>query len=91
MIKLVEVHETSSGHTLREVYVNPKHVVSLREDIRVRKKLQEGHMPEDLAGEHSFTRMTLDKGFSGLEIVVVGSPSIIESKLKTPGRELLHG
>ncbi len=91
MIKLVEVHETSNGHTLREVYVNPKHVVSLREDIRLRKKLKEGHMPSGLDDEHAFKRRTLGKGFSGLEIVVVGSPSVIETKLKSPSRELLHG
>ena len=35
MIKLVEVCETSDKrYSLREIYVNPKHVVSLREDSK---------------------------------------------------------
>ena len=92
MVKLVEVYENSKGYTLREVYVNPKHVVSLREDVRFRKKLHEGSdMPSELKGEHVFTKMTLDKGTTGLEIIVIGSPNIVESKLRHTGRELLNG
>ena len=91
MIKLIEIHETSKGHILREVYVSPKHVVSLREDMRFRQKLEEGKLPSELDSTHFFTKLTLDKGFTGLEIVVVGAPSLIESKLNSPGKELLHG
>jgi len=91
LIKLIEIHETSKGHILREVYVSPKHVVSLREDMRFRQKLEEGQLPSELDDTHLFTRLTLDKGFTGLEIVVVGAPALIESKLKSPQKELLHG
>lgn len=92
MVKLIEVYENSKGYTLREVYVNPKHVVSLREDVRFRKKLHEGNgMPSELREEHAFTKMTLDKGTTGLEIIIVGSPNIVESKLRHTGRELLNG
>ena len=91
MVKLVEVYENSKGYVLREVYVNPKHVVSLREDSRLRGKLDEGKMPVELRDEHVFTKVTLDKGTTGLEIVVVGPPSIVESKLRFNGRELLNG
>ena len=91
MVKLVEVYENSKGYVLREVYVNPKHVVSLREDSRFRSKLDEGKMPIELSDEHVFTKMTLDKGTTGLEIVIVGPPSAVESKLRMRGRELLNG
>ena len=91
MVKLVEVYENSKGYVLREVYVNPKHVVSLREDSRLRSKLEEGILPAELRTEHVFTKMTLDKGTTGLEIIVVGPPSTVESKLRSNGRELLNG
>jgi hypothetical protein len=91
VVKLVEVYENSKGYVLREVYVNPKHVVSLREDSRLRGKLDEGKMPAELRGEHVFTKVTLDKGTTGLEIVVVGPPNIVESKLRFNGKELLNG
>jgi len=91
LVKLVEVYESSTGHILREVYVNPKHVVSLREDARFMKKLREGQLPPELRGEHVFTKVTIDKGSTGLEIVVIGSPGIVEAKLRGDGRELLNG
>jgi len=91
VVKLVEVYENSKGYVLREVYVNPKHVVSLREDSRLRSKLEEGILPAELRTEHVFTKMTLDKGTTGLEIIVVGPPSTVESKLRSNGRELLNG
>jgi len=89
MVKLVEVCEllrASSGgkqkYTLREVYINPKHVVSLREDTLFKDKLTEGILPEKLDDRQEFTRVTLDKGHTGMELVVVGMPHVVESKLK---------
>ena len=98
MIKLVEICEVKRAastlqkvYTLREIYVNPKHVVSLREEASFRQKLAEGNMPEGLDTRQGFTRITLDRGQSGLDVIVVGQPNIIESKLKGGKRELLHG
>jgi hypothetical protein len=98
MIKLIEICESlraakasKKSYTLREIYVNPKHVISLREEIAYKQKLAEGTLPDDLDSRQSFTRVTLDKGHSGLDVVVVGSPGIIESKLKGGKKELLHG
>ena len=98
MIKLVEVYEISNAssssqrsYTLREVYVNPKHVVSLREASSFQQKLVESNMPEGLDPRQGFTKVTLDRGQSGLDVIVVGQPNIIESKLAGNKRELLHG
>lgn len=98
MIKLVEICEKMSAsnnseksYTLREVYVNPKHVVSLREESSFKQKLTEGNLPEGLDTRQGFTRITLDKGQIGLDIIVVGQPNIVETKLKGDRRELLHG
>jgi hypothetical protein len=98
MIQLVEVCELSTASkntkqrfTLREVYINPKHIISLREDANFKQKLNEGQLPEGLNNEQRFTRIAIDKGHTGLEIVVVGDPTVIETKLKGVGRELLLG
>jgi hypothetical protein len=98
MIKLIEICESlraanasQKSYTLREIYVNPKHVISLREETAYKQKLVEGVLPGDLDSRQSFTRVTLDKGHSGLDVVVVGSPGIIESKLNGNKKELLHG
>jgi len=98
MIKLVEVYEISNAsnssqrsYTLREVYVNPKHVVSLREEHSYQQKLMEGEMPEGLDLRQGFTRITLDRGQAGLDLIVVGSPGIVETKLENDKKELLHG
>jgi hypothetical protein len=98
MIQLIEVCELSTANknakqrfTLREVYINPKHIVSLREDINFKQKLNEGQLPEGLNNEQRFTRVAIDKGHTGLEIIVVGHPTIIETKMKGIERELLLG
>ena len=98
MIQLVEVCQLSTASkntrqqfTLREVYVNPKHVISRREDARFGEKLNEGMLPPELDERQKFTRVTIDKGNAGQEIVVVGPPSIIEAKMRGDTDELLLG
>ena len=98
MIKLIEVCESlraastsQKSYTLREIYVNPKHVISLREENSYKQKLAEGKLPDDLDARQSFTRVTLDKGHTGLDVIVVGAPGVVESKLNGDKRELLHG
>tara|TARA_R100001244_G_scaffold54069_1_gene46830 strand:- start:228 stop:524 length:297 start_codon:yes stop_codon:yes gene_type:complete len=98
MIQLIEVCEllkanksSAQQYTLRDIYINPKHVISLREDDNFKRKLNEGILPGTLKDTHTFTRVTLDKGQTGLELVVVGPPHIIEMKLKGGERELLQG
>jgi hypothetical protein len=98
MIRLVEVCEILNAsntsrqkYTLREVYVNPKHVVSLREERNYKQKLEEGKLPEELDMRQQFTRLTLDKGSTGLEIVIIGAPQLVEQKLQGEGRDVLLG
>ena len=98
MIQLVEVCEllTASKNakqrfTLREIYVNPKHIISLREDSNFERKLSEGVLPPELDGRQRFTRLTIDKGNAGLEIVVVGTPGAVAEKMRSTDRGLLQG
>ena len=82
MIRLVEVVKQLEQYVLREVFINPTHVVSLREDDPMKNLLSEGRLPAGLNEHQSFTRLVLDKGTVGLELIVVGPPALIESKLK---------
>jgi len=98
MIKLVEICEIinpakSSDHryALREIYVNPKHVVSLKEESKYKQKLNEGMLPEGLDARQQFTRVTLDKGNTGLEVIVIGAPGVVNSILKGGEQRVLKG
>jgi len=95
VIKLVEVCKamgigTTENYALKEVFINPEHVVCLRSDDLTRQRLQENKLPEELDRRQEFTRIQLNRGHNGLDIVVVGAPSLVEQKLKMP-RQVLHG
>ena len=90
MIRLVEVVRQLERFDLREVFVNPRHVVSLREDGQTSKALNEGKLPEGMDPRQTFTKLTLDKGTVGLELTIVGSPAGVEAKLKKQ-RQVLNG
>jgi len=96
IIKLVEIYETTSrssnaesSYSLREIYVNPDHVVSMREDMSTKGRLTSGLLPENLSREQEFTKLFINRGNWGSDIVVIGSPSTIQQKLK--GKGLLKG
>ena len=59
--------------------------------MRFKEKLNEGKLPPDLDKRQKFTRVTMDKGNAGQEIVVVGPPNTIEAKMKGATGELLLG
>jgi len=98
MIRLIEVCELNKAsknlaqtYALREVYINPKHVVSLREDDNIKRKLNEGMFLPELDESHCFTRIVLDKGHNGVELIVVGAPHTIQEKMEGGKGELLLG
>lgn len=92
MVKLIEVVNTHrDGFSLREVYINPSHVVFLREDIHMKSRLTEGLLPEGIDTRQRFTKIQLRNGSTGTEFVVVGDPNLVEIKLKGTNREILNG
>tara|TARA_Y100000310_G_scaffold235138_1_gene238158 strand:+ start:390 stop:686 length:297 start_codon:yes stop_codon:yes gene_type:complete len=97
MIKLIEVYRekelgASNIFNIREVYINPTHVVCMYDDPSMVKKLNEGYLPNDMDKRQSFTRLRLNQGQSLYQITVVGNMDIISEKLglKRDGRQLLH-
>jgi len=92
MVKFIEVVQTFKNvYALREVFINPSHVVYLREDISMKTKLTEGQLPDDMDLRQSFTRIQIHNGTNGSEFILVGTPAVVESKLNGEKRELLNG
>ena len=82
---------TTSEYTLREVFVNPEHVVMIREDARIRQLNESGNLPSGLDTNHRFSKLTINRGQMGSEIIVVGAPDAVEGKLKHSRRSVLRG
>jgi len=95
-VQFVEIYNVSGTGTIKDyavrtVYLNPDHVVCLREDNRVEHLLREGRLPKDLDARQQFTAITLNKGTYGQEITVVGLISDVHQKLFRDNRMLLRG
>ena len=91
MIRLIEVHKILNDHRLREVYVNPKHVVAMRQDDRMLGLLEEGKLPDGIDQTQSFTKLYIDRGNTGIDITVIGDLGSIKEKLGLDARSLLKG
>ncbi len=96
IIKLVEVTSDKGGtylnqkYRLKEIFVNPKHIVALREDNDMRVNMNEGTLPEGINPQMGFTRLYLDRGQHGLDVTVVGNPDTVREKLNLSNKQLLH-
>lgn len=91
--KFVEVVKVGSDlnarseYTLREVFINPDQVTMLRENNFMKNLLSEGKLPSEIDGRMEFTSVHLN---TGVNLNIIGSPSVIESKLRN-NRQLLRG
>lgn len=91
MTKLVEVYKVLNEFRLREIYVNPKHVVAMRQDDRMSGLLSEGKLPDGINEAQSFTKLYVDRGNTGIDITVIGELAHIKDKLGIDNRSLLRG
>lgn len=99
MVKLVEMLKRTftleDGFQLREIVINPEHIVCLREDEESTeefKRMLEGD-ERKAQGLHSgctFTKLTLNRGNMGSEIIVIGTVSEIHGKVNQ-SKNLLKG
>ena len=103
LIKLIEIRQSSTAtrftskekqkYHLAEIYVNPAHVVCMREDNTFKKKLlSEGIYPDGLDSRQSFTRINLARGHSGIDVIIVDSIQSVQKKLGlNGGKNVLRG
>ncbi len=94
-IKLMEVYNGSQGvtrsYSLREIYVNPQHVICLRSEDGMEAMLQEGRLIDGLDKRQRFTRISVSNNSYEEDIVVIGSIDEVYKKLNTETRNLLRG
>ena len=88
--KMAEGKLSQPKYALRQVFINPEHVVFLREDIFYKKVLKEGYF-KDMDLRQSFTKIYMNRGQMGIDLVVVGSSSIVQEKLGLNKQQLLKG
>tara|TARA_R110002073_G_scaffold133706_1_gene281183 strand:+ start:78 stop:353 length:276 start_codon:yes stop_codon:yes gene_type:complete len=91
MTKLVEVYKSLTEYRIREIYVNPKHIVAMRQDDRMSSVLKEGKLPNELDNRQVFTKLYVDRGNTGIDVTVVGDLNTIKEKLGLGNRSLLKG
>jgi hypothetical protein len=96
LVKLTEICAngavtTPNNYILREVFVNPEHVIMIREEKRIQELNERGMLNEGLDTTHRFSKLTINRGQTGTEIVVIGAPELVETKLKNSTKQLLRG
>ena len=91
MTRLIEVYKNLTEYKIREVYVNPEHVVAMRQDDRMSSELQEGSLPEELDKRQTFTKLYVDRGHTGIDITVIGDLVSVKEKLGLSNKTLLKG
>ena len=95
LVKLTEVCGTgavtnNAKYSLREVFINPEHVVMVREEHRLKQLNEQGLLCQGLDNDHRFSKIVIHTGNSGTEIIVIGAPEIIEKTLHT-NKQILRG
>lgn len=90
LIKLTGIHEEvvdfNSGHkhiqyVVSEIYVNPQHIVLLKEDLRYIELHIQKKLPEGFAKNQKFTTVYLNKSSGRNKITVIGDIAGIAYKI----------
>lgn len=92
LVKLTEaVHDPSSNrYSLREVTINPSQIIAIREDPTLVGALHEGRITDGLNPNTRFSRLYVGGGQYGLNLIVVGTPELIQEKISSI-RSVLKG
>lgn len=93
IVKLREVFKTSSlqsgnRYRVRDIFINPEHVVYVRHNDDMPKRLNEGLVDGVKRGKE-FCTVSLSRGTGGTDIIVLGSLEEVNTAISK--RELLHG
>ena len=94
MIRLVEVTKKGAEYDpaigmnknvfgLREIFINPQMIISMRDDVGLREKNSKDQIIENLNKDSEFTALTLNAGTNGKTITVVGSVRSVCERLGT--------
>ena len=78
-------------YSLREIYINPKHVVMIREANAIRKLNEAGEISSELDKNHRFSKITVNRGSGNADFVVVGAPEHVGQTLNKNQKQVLRG
>ena len=91
LVKLIEVYSKNTyasnaegkveEFSLREVFVNPEHIVCMRENDNLKTRLSEAPLGQEIHPAEGFTKLYINRGQSGLDLDVVGDLGAIQRKL----------
>ena len=94
-IRLTEVYSAGNGtgkqYSLRQIYINPDHVVCLREEEVLKRMLSEGRLIDGLDKRQNFTRVTVNNNSTQQDILVIGTLEEVYTKLHIEAKNLLRG
>tara|TARA_R110002074_G_scaffold262068_1_gene434329 strand:+ start:550 stop:831 length:282 start_codon:yes stop_codon:yes gene_type:complete len=91
-VKFHRINTHANGsYYLTEVRLNISHISYISENLDMRGKLKEGKLNLDLHPATLFTNITVSFARDTQNIIVVGDPDLIESKMNKPYRQLLRG
>ena len=77
---------------LRDVFINPEHIVCLREATGFSKLLAESDLVNtSINPRGSFTRVSMNRGQTGIDLVVLGSAQEIRAAISENQKTLLKG
>ena len=92
LVKLIEIYNKRTfasntdgkveEYSLREVFVNPEHVVCLRENDSLKTRLSDTELGQDIHPAEGYTKIYINRGQSGLDLDVVGDLTEIKNKLQ---------
>ena len=93
LVKFISIQRKINGmYTLSEVFLNPKHIVMIEEAPSWKRRLSEGQLPSGLHESTSFSKVTLsDTGPHSGDMVLVGAPKDIQSKILKNSKQILRG
>ena len=88
MIKLVQVIQANHNHDyyLREININPGHIVSINSSDKFIVLLHQNKLPEGLNSQHEFVEISFSNGKT---IIAVGSANQITEKIEAAKKLLL--
>ena len=98
IVKLKEVFRDISATTTpqsrmnyktRDIFINSKHIIYVRKNADMNKRLVEGLLDSDAGSD--FCTISMSRGNTGVDIVVVGSLEEINNKLELTSREMIYG
>lgn len=77
-------------YLLREISINPAHLISAREDSLLKSGSPPQHsFPEGLDSRQKFTKLCLQRGNYGWDVIVVGDLNQVQEKLNINTKKIL--